>query len=271
MAITSPDLGLLEFDPWDASPIWSCHWADNVARVGPSLPSRPTLGGVLLNSSDDGARDRRVVRLLEVDPDLGADLDPESLAAATTELLAQVAPLEWTTNRGRWGPVDTVGYLGFLIVEGLLMREVLLLGSSSAEVLGEGDLLRPWDVDGEYALPVPAEVAWTVLTPCEVAVLNAPFLRRVARWPEVLSRLIGRTVGRAKHRSRSPSRPRRGSRPDAGLRPPRGVLIWPPGARDRGAGVRAYARPESSAGTPRSRRARWPGSRASTRRRRCRA
>ena len=153
---------------------------------------------MLRNNSDDGARDGRVVRLLEIDPDLGADLDPESLATATTELLAQVAPLEWTTNRGRWGPGDTVGYLGLLIVEGLLMREVLLLGSSSAEVLGEGDLLRPWDVDGEYALPVPAEVAWTVLTPCEVAVLNAPFLRRVARWPEVLSRLIGRTVGRAK-------------------------------------------------------------------------
>lgn len=166
--------------------------------MGPSRLSRPTLGGVLWNKSDDGARDRRVVRLLEIDPDLGADLDPESLATATTELLAQVAPLEWTTNRGRWGPGDTVGYLGLLIVEGLLLREVLLLGSSSAEVLGEGDLLRPWDVDGEYGLPVPAEVTWTVLTPCEVAVLNAPFLRRVARWPEVLSRLIGRSVGRAK-------------------------------------------------------------------------
>ena len=40
-----------------------------------------------------------------------------------------------------------------LIVGGLLLREVRLLGASSAEVLGEGDLLRPWDVDGEFFMP----------------------------------------------------------------------------------------------------------------------
>lgn len=54
------------------------------------------------------------------------------------------------------------------------------------------------DVDGEYTLPVPAEVSWTVLAPCEVAILNSRFVRRAGRWPEVLARLTGRTVGRAK-------------------------------------------------------------------------
>jgi CRP/FNR family cyclic AMP-dependent transcriptional regulator len=149
---------------------------------------------VILNKTGD----RGLVRLLEVDPDLGADLDPETLETTSAELIAPLATIDWTTNRGRWGPADTVGHLGLLIVDGLLLREVLLLGSSSAEVLGEGDLLRPWDVDGEYTLPVPAEVLWAVLAPCEVAVLNASFLRRAGRWPEVLSRLTGRSVGRAK-------------------------------------------------------------------------
>jgi CRP/FNR family cyclic AMP-dependent transcriptional regulator len=133
---------------------------------------------VILNKTGD----RGLVRLLEVDPDLGADLDPETLETTSAELIAPLATIDWTTNRGRWGPADTVGHLGLLIVDGLLLREVLLLGSSSAEVLGEGDLLRPWDVDGEYTL----------------AVLNASFLRRAGRWPEVLSRLTGRSVGRAK-------------------------------------------------------------------------
>jgi CRP/FNR family transcriptional regulator, cyclic AMP receptor protein len=156
-------------------------WVPTVARV----MGRKTAG-------------RGAVRLLEVDPDLGADLEPESLRTAASELVAPVTRVGWARNRGRWGPADPQGHLGLLVVDGLLLREVLLLGSSSAEVLGEGDLLRPWDVDGEYTLPVPAEVSWTVLAPCEVAILNSRFVRRAGRWPEVLARLTGRTVGRAK-------------------------------------------------------------------------
>ena len=142
--------------------------------------------------------DRRLVRILEVDPDLAADLAPDAVESAATELIAPVASLEWQRHRGRWGPSDPRGHLGLLVVGGLLLREVRLLGASSAEVLGGGDLLRPWDVDGEYLMPVPVAVHWTVLERCEVAVLNAGFLRRAGRWPDVLARLTGRAVGRAK-------------------------------------------------------------------------
>jgi CRP/FNR family cyclic AMP-dependent transcriptional regulator len=142
--------------------------------------------------------DRRLVRVLEADPDLGVDLDPEALEVAGAELIAPVASIRWPRHRGRWGPSEPRGHLGLLVLEGLLVREVSLVGSSSAEILGEGDLLRPWDVDGEYVLPVPAEVVWTVLAPCDVAILNPQFLARAARWPDVLARLTGRTVGRAK-------------------------------------------------------------------------
>lgn len=138
------------------------------------------------------------MRLLEIDPDLGADLDPDAFRMAAAELVAPVVRIEWGRQRGRWGPSDPRGHLGLLIVEGLLLRQVRLLGSSSAEVLGEGDLLRPWDVDGQFTLPVAAEVSWTVLLPCDVAVLNARFVRRAGRCPQVLARLTGRTVGRAK-------------------------------------------------------------------------
>ncbi|MGH2762480.1 MAG: Crp/Fnr family transcriptional regulator [Thermoleophilaceae bacterium] len=150
------------------------------------------------NRSGDGSLELRREHVLDVDPALGDDLDPESLRSATAELLAPVVPIEWAEHSGVWGPSRPEGHLGLLILDGLLLREVRLSGSCSAEVLGEGDLLRPWDVDGEYLLPVPAEVSWTVLARCEVAVLNAQFLRRAARWPEVLARLTGRSVGRAK-------------------------------------------------------------------------
>lgn len=141
--------------------------------------------------------DRRLVRVLDAEPDLGADLDPETLSYAREELLAPAIPIEWATNRGRWGPTEPQGHLGLLIVKGLLVREVRLLGSASAEVLGEGDLIRPWGVDGELTLPVPAEIFWTVLLPCEVAILNPSFVRRAGRWPEVLARLTGRALTRA--------------------------------------------------------------------------
>jgi CRP/FNR family transcriptional regulator, cyclic AMP receptor protein len=139
-----------------------------------------------------------MVRLLDVDPDLAIDLDPQALDVAASELVVPAATLDWSHRRGRWARDGPRGHLGLLLLDGLLVREVRLLGTFSAEILGEGDLLRPWDVDGEFELAVPAEVHWTVLAPVEVAVLTAEFLRRATRWPDVVARLTGRGVGRAK-------------------------------------------------------------------------
>jgi hypothetical protein len=140
----------------------------------------------------------RVGRVLDLDPDLGADLDPERLRSATAELVAPLAALEWTSREGRWGPPDAHGILGLLVVGGLLCREVEVLGTCSAELLGSGDLLRPWDVDGEFTLPVPGTVRWSVLAPVELAVLDDTFARRAVPFPEILARISGRGVARAK-------------------------------------------------------------------------
>jgi hypothetical protein len=140
----------------------------------------------------------RTVRVLELDPDLCADLDPQRLASAQADLIAPLAQLEWASHEGRWGPHDGGADLGLLVVGGLLCREVEVLGTWSAELLGSGDLLRPWDVDGEFTLPVPGAVRWTVLAPVEVAVLDAEFARRAVHFPEVLAAISGRGVARAK-------------------------------------------------------------------------
>lgn len=141
---------------------------------------------------------RRIVRVLAVDPELGADLDPDSLEAATSQLIAPVAPIGWARRRGRWGPARPLGHVGLLLVEGMMLREVRLFDTSSAETLGEGDVIQPWHAEGDYELPVPVEVCWAVLAPCEVAILNPQFLRRAAHWPEVLGRLAERLAGRAR-------------------------------------------------------------------------
>lgn len=141
---------------------------------------------------------RNLVRILEVEPDLAAGLSEEESAAARSELVAPCVSLGWTTQRDVWGPSDPAGHLGLMVIEGILLREVRLLGTPSAELLAHGDILRPWDADGEQDLPVPASVCWTALEPLSVAVLDANFVRRAASWPHVISALIGRTVVRAK-------------------------------------------------------------------------
>jgi CRP-like cAMP-binding protein len=138
------------------------------------------------------------VRVLEEDPDLAAGLEARGVAAATKALVAPRAALEWESQGHGWGPPDAQGHLGLLVVEGLLLREVRLLDTYSAELLAHGDLLRPWDIDGEFGLPVPAEVCWTALEPTAVAVLDADFVRRAAAWPRVIANLAGRAVIRAK-------------------------------------------------------------------------
>ena len=136
------------------------------------------------------------VRILEQDVDLGADLPPGDVVRATEELVARLVESDWDERSGRWGIGDRG--LGLLLVDGLLLREVHLLSTWSAELLGSGDLLRPSDVDGEFTLPVATEVAWTALAPLKFAVLDETFLAAACRHPTVLARLLGRAIERSK-------------------------------------------------------------------------
>ena len=140
----------------------------------------------------------RVVRLIEWDPDLAQDLGEEDTRAARAELLARAVTIEWKSHRGSWAPRDPRAYFGLLVLEGRLLREVKLPRGGSAELLGVGDLLRPWDVDGAEFLPIETTVEWAVLSEVTVALLDGEFVRRAARWPTIVSRLSGRGVFRAK-------------------------------------------------------------------------
>jgi CRP/FNR family transcriptional regulator, cyclic AMP receptor protein len=139
-----------------------------------------------------------MVRVLEADPDLGADLDRLTLASATRELIAPLVEVGWTTHGGHWGPTEADARLGLLVLDGLLLREVRVLRTTAGELLGAGDVLRPADVDGELTLPAPAEIHWTVLAPLTVAALDGVFMAAACRYPAVLARVTGRAVARAK-------------------------------------------------------------------------
>jgi CRP/FNR family transcriptional regulator, cyclic AMP receptor protein len=86
--------------------------------------------------------------------------------------------------------------LGLLVIKGLLLRRVAVDGRPGAELLGECDLLRPWQSDEVPTLPMTSE--WSVLAPARLAVLDDTFARHLANYPELASRLVERAVRRSR-------------------------------------------------------------------------
>lgn len=134
-----------------------------------------------------------MVQLLECDPALGEGLDGDERAAAAAALNAPAATLE----RGAWEPsTEPPGseHLGLLVVEGLIARRLEVAAGSSVELLGEGDLLRPWQEDtSSFCTP-----SWEVLERTTVAVLGPRCARDMGRWPPVASNLAARGIRRSR-------------------------------------------------------------------------
>jgi CRP-like cAMP-binding protein len=140
-----------------------------------------------------------VVCVLDEDADLAADLTAEEVRLACERAVAGVIRVDdrrWDTTELR-GAADP-GWLGVLVLDGLLLRRVRVGRRSACELFGPGDIVRPWDIDGEYA-PLPIGIDWIVLEPMRLAVLDTAFALRVARWPSISSRIVGRVAQRARY------------------------------------------------------------------------
>jgi CRP/FNR family cyclic AMP-dependent transcriptional regulator len=137
------------------------------------------------------------VHLLEADPNLGRALDAAEFEHARRRLIARVETIPAGTRLGSWGRAEASQLFGLMIVSGLLLRQLAIGRSRSAELLGFPDIIRPWDHDGGLSLPIEAEVRWEALGPSSVAILDGAFLQRAAAWPSVLAALGGYAVMRA--------------------------------------------------------------------------
>lgn len=134
------------------------------------------------------------VAVLDRDAELADSLSDTELREARKVLLAPRV----TLAQGRWDPpfAAAAGCLGLLVLDGLLTRQVALGETTCAELLGPGDLLRPWD-RLESKTPQPLRVTWRVQEETELAILSERFAGRAARWPAVASALTGRVMRRA--------------------------------------------------------------------------
>jgi hypothetical protein len=138
------------------------------------------------------------IAIVEADPDLGELLDAVELERARREARARLQRL----SVGEWDAAAALEHdrhhRGFLIVDGLLSRTVEVLGRRCCELLGHGDVMRPWQWDDEGS-HVRAEVGWIVLEPTRLAVLDHGLVRRMAPFPQLGVELFNRGTRRAHH------------------------------------------------------------------------
>jgi CRP/FNR family transcriptional regulator, cyclic AMP receptor protein len=139
-----------------------------------------------------------VIALLEADPDLGRGLDGARLASARREARAAVL----TLGRGPWDPDGDVFTLrhgfGLLMLDGVIVRRIGPRRRGGAELLGPGDLMRPWDADADAGTLTSLPTTWRVIEPARLAVLDQRFAARVAAYPEIAARLMQRGLERAR-------------------------------------------------------------------------
>jgi CRP/FNR family transcriptional regulator, cyclic AMP receptor protein len=174
----------------------------NRSRAGFSLWWLTSLGRGTAQGLSNGYTDReppdRTVRLLEADRALAQALDERSRLEAAPRAVAEVVAVQ----PGAWNleprQEDWRRGLGLLVLEGLLAGEVKVKKRSFLELLGPGDLLRPWTSRPEFAPSLAAPAKWEVLTLARFAVLDRELALRLAPWPEVTGVLLDRAVERSR-------------------------------------------------------------------------
>lgn len=133
-------------------------------------------------------------RLLQEDPDLAEAVPANRRDQATDELVTSCLRL----TPGPWKLLERdPASIGLIVLEGVLLRHVEIDGRFGLELLGETDVLRPWQ--GADAPMLDLQSEWSVLMPARLAWLDGRSARLLARYPEITGRLFERLLRRSRH------------------------------------------------------------------------
>jgi CRP/FNR family transcriptional regulator, cyclic AMP receptor protein len=134
--------------------------------------------------------------LLREDSELAEAIAPAKRQRVTDELVARticLPPGHWSGERS-----ESTRGIGLLVTQGLLVRSVGIGEVCGAELLGAGDLLRPWQ--GEDAMATLFQrTGWRVLEPTVMAVLDRHLTTRLVGYPELMEQLVGRALARSRN------------------------------------------------------------------------
>jgi CRP/FNR family cyclic AMP-dependent transcriptional regulator len=140
-------------------------------------------------------RNAHVCYPLQEDAELGETIDVAHRENAARALAAR----EISIPTGSWAgnPVPIDGGIGLLVLGGVLVHRVGIDERFSAELLGEGDVLR--SLRGEHqSTPLRLAANWQVLEPTRLAVLDERFVRQLSAFPHLAGRLFARSVLRTR-------------------------------------------------------------------------
>jgi CRP/FNR family transcriptional regulator, cyclic AMP receptor protein len=139
----------------------------------------------------------RLCHVLREDPELAESIPAARRRQAIDECTTPEVYIPAGRTLRRAGR-DLGAGLGMLVLEGFLVRRVGIDGRFGAELLGEGDLLRP--SQGEYDSPLlPLETGWVVPEPTRIALLDEDFVQHLAHYPELAPAIVARAMQRSRN------------------------------------------------------------------------
>jgi len=135
--------------------------------------------------------------LLMLDPDLGQLLSEQRRQTAYQRLTARVA----TLVPGSWHPdallrAGDAASVGLLVLDGPIVRELVVHDAPSAELLGPGDVVRTWRAEGPPEL-LARSVHWRAYGRARVALLGRDSALVLRSYPEVMTIVLDRLNARA--------------------------------------------------------------------------
>ena len=137
--------------------------------------------------------DLRAASLFDIDPELCELLDARQLTEARARAIVALLDLP----PGPWSPapLDTVSSRPFaiMVVEGMLIREMLLAGSTATELLGPCDIV---DHQAPTEALLPTQSRWSVPHAARVVILDDRLLAILRAWPAVGRMLLDRAARR---------------------------------------------------------------------------
>jgi len=144
-----------------------------------------------------------ICHVLREDADLAEavpEADREQAIEECTAPLVQLArgrhPGEWSRQ---WDAATLHGGIGLLVLDGLMLRRVGVDGRFGAELIGDGDLLRAPQRSRDPQHTLPSTMEWRILEPTRLALLDREAAQRIARYPELAGRFVGRVTERTRN------------------------------------------------------------------------
>ena len=86
--------------------------------------------------------------------------------------------------------------MGLLVVRGVIELDTEVGGRTASELIGDGDLLCPWQSGGDVVFFARTRVS-SALVPAQIAILDEEFARRIRPWSQITGALVQRGARRA--------------------------------------------------------------------------